>query len=95
MGTLIWKNGKAQAMAGYNDDLIMAMGIGLYVMSTDLKALAGFKAINEAMLDAFKSEPRMVTEHDAEIFNTTSDVPGPMSYVDEIGNVHDLSWLMK
>lgn len=35
--TFIWKNGKAQAMDSYNDDLIMALGIGLWVRDTALK----------------------------------------------------------
>ena len=35
--TFIWKNGKAQAMDGYNDDLIISLGIGLWVRDTALK----------------------------------------------------------
>jgi intein/homing endonuclease len=35
--TFIWKNGKAQAMEGYNDDLIMSLGIGLWVRDTALR----------------------------------------------------------
>jgi hypothetical protein len=35
--TFIWKNGKAQAMDGYNDDLTMALGIGLWVSDTALR----------------------------------------------------------
>jgi hypothetical protein len=35
--TFIWKNGKAQAMVGYNDDLTMALGIALWVRDTALR----------------------------------------------------------
>lgn len=35
--TFIWKNGKPQAMSPYNDDLIMSLGIGLWVRDTALK----------------------------------------------------------
>lgn len=35
--TFIWKNGKAQALDGYNDDLSMAMAIGLWVRDTALR----------------------------------------------------------
>jgi len=35
--TFIWKNGRAEALDGYNDDLIMALGIGLWVRDTALK----------------------------------------------------------
>lgn len=32
--TFVWINGKAQAMAGYNDDLIMSLAIGIWVRNT-------------------------------------------------------------
>jgi hypothetical protein len=35
--TFIWKNGKAEAMRGYNDDLVIAMAIGLWVRDTALR----------------------------------------------------------
>ena len=35
--TFIWKNGKAQAMDGYNDDLTISLGIGLWVRDTALR----------------------------------------------------------
>jgi hypothetical protein len=33
----IWQNGKAQAQNGYNDDLVMSAGIGLFTRDTGLK----------------------------------------------------------
>jgi len=33
----IWQNGKAQAQNGYNDDLVMAAGIGLFARDTGIK----------------------------------------------------------
>jgi hypothetical protein len=35
--TFIWKNGRAEALQGYNDDLVFALGIGLWVRDTALK----------------------------------------------------------
>lgn len=35
--TFIWKNGRAEALDGYNDDLVMALGIGLWVRDTALR----------------------------------------------------------
>jgi hypothetical protein len=35
--TFIWKNGRAEALTGYNDDLILALGIALWVRDTALK----------------------------------------------------------
>jgi len=33
----IWQNGKAQAQNGYNDDLVMALGMGLFTRDTGVK----------------------------------------------------------
>jgi hypothetical protein len=33
----IWMHGKAQAQTGYNDDLVMALGIGLFTRDTGVK----------------------------------------------------------
>jgi hypothetical protein len=35
--TFIWKNGRAEALQGYNDDLTFALGIGLWVRDTALR----------------------------------------------------------
>ena len=35
--TFIWKHGKAQALDGYNDDLVMSLGIGLFLRDTALR----------------------------------------------------------
>ncbi len=40
MKTFIWRNGKPQAMKGYNDDLIMALAIGCWVRDTALQVNA-------------------------------------------------------
>jgi len=33
----IWKNGKAQALASYNDDLVMSFSIGLFLRDTAIR----------------------------------------------------------
>ena len=43
----------AEAEAGYNDDLIMALGIGLYIRQTEYSNLAISNNMTKAMLDAF------------------------------------------
>jgi len=35
--TFVWKNGKAQSNDGYNDDLVMSFGIGMFLRDTALK----------------------------------------------------------
>ena len=37
MRTFIWKNGRAEAQTGYNDDLVMSLATACYVRDTALK----------------------------------------------------------
>ena len=46
----IWHNGKAQAQSGYNDDLVMSAGIGLFLRDTALKYQASGMDITRASL---------------------------------------------
>jgi hypothetical protein len=52
--TFIWDNGKAQAMEGYNDDLTMAAGIGLWIRDTTLRLQQEGVEIQKTALDAIK-----------------------------------------
>ena len=36
MKVFVWRNGKAEAQQGYNDDLVMAFGMGMYIRDTAL-----------------------------------------------------------
>jgi len=49
--TFIWKNGKAQAADNYNDDLVMALGLGLWVRDTALKLRQEGIYLTKKMLD--------------------------------------------
>ena len=37
MKVFVWKNGRAEAQPGYNDDLVMSFGIAMYMRDTALK----------------------------------------------------------
>tara|TARA_B100000287_G_scaffold241099_1_gene226611 strand:+ start:101 stop:1672 length:1572 start_codon:yes stop_codon:yes gene_type:complete len=37
MRTFIWRNGRPEAQSGYNDDLVMAFGVAMYIRDTALK----------------------------------------------------------
>ena len=37
MKTFIWRNGRPEAQSGYNDDLVMAFSIAMYIRDTALK----------------------------------------------------------
>ena len=37
MKVFVWKNGRPEAQSGYNDDLVMAFGIAMFLRDTSLK----------------------------------------------------------
>ena len=37
MKVFIWRNGRPEAQTGYNDDLVMSFGIGMFLRDTSLK----------------------------------------------------------
>lgn len=49
----IWKNGKAQAMQGYNDDLVMPACIGLFLRDTALRFRQTAMNLTYASLNSF------------------------------------------
>lgn len=49
--TFIWKNGKAEALESYNDDLTFALGIGLWVRDTALRLRQEGIELTKATLD--------------------------------------------
>jgi hypothetical protein len=49
----IWKNGKQQAMSGYNDDLVMAFAIGMYLRETSLRFKRTAQSLTEASLNSY------------------------------------------
>jgi hypothetical protein len=46
----IWQNGKAQAQNGYNDDLVMSLGIGLFTRDTAMKFYEQGMDLSRAMV---------------------------------------------
>jgi len=37
MKVFVWRNGRPEAQTGYNDDLVMSFGIGMFLRDTSLK----------------------------------------------------------
>lgn len=52
--TFVWENGKPQAMQGYNDDLTLAMSIGLWVRDTAMKLQQEGLNLTRSTLDNIK-----------------------------------------
>lgn len=94
--TLIWNNGKPEAMSGYNDDLSMSLGIGLLVMGTTLKDMQASRDLLMASLKVIGNSydftsSDMATTHGA-FRNARNSNPWVMH--DRSGEVTDLTWLI-
>ena len=60
--TFIWKNGRAEAQTGYNDDLVMSLATACYVRDTALKfAQQGIDITNAALKNWSRSAPTIYT----------------------------------
>ena len=110
MKTFIWKGNKAQAMKGYNDDLVLSLAIGVWLY--DISGDYGKSSIdlNKAMLDAMsvkvnKSDrlPSAITENrqhnnPSSISPVTIDgkpVPGSSKWGSRNIIDPDLEWVYK
>ena len=55
MKVFIWRNGRAEAQGGYNDDLIMAFCIGCYLRETAFKLRTNNMEMTKSMLNGIGS----------------------------------------
>ena len=89
MKVFIWKNGRAEAQSGYNDDLVMSFGIGMYLRDTSLKFKQQSQDLTRAALNGLsKSTPAQQGAY----FATGRDNP---YYIDnKKGGMEDISWIL-
>jgi hypothetical protein len=91
--TFVWKHGKAQATDGYNDDLVMSFGIGLFLRDTALRFNQSAMDLTRASLGGIgkvnylPSSTGVYAPH-----NPTYDNPWNMD--DGKGNMENISWLL-
>ena len=89
MKVFVWKNGKAQAQPGYNDDLIMSFGIAMYIRDTALKFKEQGIEKTRAVLNSFKASK---TNFNGAYFSKGVDNPYHMD--NGKGGKEDISWLL-
>tara|TARA_S200002703_G_scaffold70880_2_gene61457 strand:- start:392 stop:1972 length:1581 start_codon:yes stop_codon:yes gene_type:complete len=91
MRVFIWKNGKAQAQNGYNDDVVMAFAIGLYIRDTALRLRQQGIDLARAQLSSFTNlnqrTPSVITSVDNRRNN-------PYTIETNHGK-EDISWILK
>ena len=86
MRVFIWKNGKAQAVVNYNDDLVMAFATGLYVRDTALRLRQQGMDLARAQLSSFNS----LNNRNPSVITTRSQDDDPFKYQEQ-----DISWLIR
>ena len=94
MKTFIWKNGKPQAMKGYNDDLIMALAIGCWVRDTAIQANARDLNYQKAFVDAIiTTKTTMNTRISGQHGYTKDSIFDKMSEAEQLYNQY--KWIIK
>jgi len=90
--TFIWKNGKAQATDGYNDDLVMAFGIGMFLRDTALRFQQTGMDLTRASLGGIGKVSYITGPSSYNPHSPTPQNPWKM----DIGNgsMEDISWLI-
>ena len=87
--TFIWKNGRAEAQTGYNDDLVMSLATGCYVRDTALKfAQQGIDLTRATLKNLSRSAPAIYTG------GITKKDAGWTQELGEKGGQQDLTWLL-
>lgn len=88
MKVFVWRNGRAEAQPGYNDDLVMACGIGMYIRDTALKfSQQGLDITKQAL--SHMSVNR--TTYQGAYFSKGSDNP---YHIKTNNGKEDISWLL-
>ena len=87
--TFIWNTGRAEAMKGYNDDLTMALAIGLWVRNTALRLRQEGIDLTKNMLNATQMKG-----HDG-IYSTGYQNRNPYEMDLGRGDKENLTWLLR
>jgi hypothetical protein len=82
----IWQNGKAQAQNGYNDDLVMSAGIGLFARDTGLK-------FHQQGVDATRAALNNISNNTTSVRMTPAGVHNPYQIETPYG-FEDITWVL-
>ena len=83
----VWLNGKAQAQVGYNDDLVMAYAIGLWLRDTSLK-------LRQHGIDLNKRALSKLQKTDTTIYTNKQDRPSDSWKWNNGHDDENLTWLL-
>jgi hypothetical protein len=90
----VWKNGKQQAMQGYNDDLVMSFAIAMYLRETSLRFRKTMDNLTAATLNNYSK----TTQPMGHYMNNSSGEYNPwqINYTtpDGVSHNENLNWLI-
>jgi hypothetical protein len=86
MKVFVWKNGRPEAQTGYNDDLVMPFGIGMFLRDTSLK-------FQQQNLDLTRSALNNIQRRDQPHFAYGRQIENPYTHKVN-GQNEDLRWLL-
>ena len=73
--TFTWQSGRVQAKKGFNDDLVMSLGIGTWLYDASADYSSSSKQVNQAMLNAFSSTRKEYGETPDQVLSDTTVLP--------------------
>ena len=85
----IWQNGKAQSQNGYNDDLVLSLGIGLFVRDTALKFSAQGLDMTRAAIMGMSNNA-----YDNKYSVHSPNFQNPYRMDNGIGGTESITWLL-
>ena len=86
LSVFIWNGSKAEAQSGYNDDLVMPFGIGMFLRDTSLR----FQQHN---MDMARNAISNIQKRDTQTMVPGTRVQNP--YIQKVGNqMEDIKWLL-
>jgi hypothetical protein len=88
--TFIWKNGKAQAQEGYNDDLVISAATALYIRDTALRLRQQGMDLARAQLSSFSN----LNNRNNVVYKVDKVRENPY-LIETNGGKEDISWLLK
>jgi hypothetical protein len=89
MRVFIWRNGKAQAQSGYNDDLVMAFATALYVRDTAIRMRQQGMDLSRATMSSFVN----LNQRNTGVYNVAPMQNNPYLMQTPNGQ-EDLTWLL-
>jgi len=94
LNVFIWNGPKAEAMKGYNDDLVMSLSIGLWVRDTALRLRNDQMNVNKMLLSKInKVSSPVVINQNYNVLNQTNPHNGWEFSISD-GKKEDLKWLL-